>query len=480
MKKLVSILLALLMAFSAAIPAFAAEEKPKINYDGDPVIVVRGIDFGGLTYEDGSYAMEFTTEDILKTVLGYITAKISGNSDALLENVLALCKKAFGPIACDKNGNTIENVSMEKYPLSMDNYIDEGTWEKSEGGLVHTLCDKIGGENTYFFTYDWRKTPGELAAELNAFIDEVKKQTGKSQVDLAACSMGGMVTTAYFSEYAEEKEVDSATFFSAAQNGTYVAGAALSGEIVIDADYVVMYLESIMKNANPVLKFLLKAVDYTGFFDNLSDWLNGFILKNKERVYDELLRDYLGCCSGLWTMCPDEYYDKAVDYIFKGHEDEYAGLLAKLDTIRGFVMSTEKTLEKAKNLGINLSFVSHYNSSSMPIYERGNWQSDMVIESALTSNGGTFALYGETLSDDYLSKAEQKYISPDKVVDASTALYKDNTWFVKNTGHIGCNYGSEHADFAIWVITSDNQPTVTSNALYPQFLVADKDMNFVR
>ena len=57
MKKVISLLLACVMLFGMAVPAFAAEESEAADYDGYSVIVVRGIDFGGLTYEDGSLAL---------------------------------------------------------------------------------------------------------------------------------------------------------------------------------------------------------------------------------------------------------------------------------------------------------------------------------------------------------------------------------------------------------------------------------------
>ena len=54
MKKVFSVILAITLLFSMCIPAFAVEEKSESNYNGLPVIIVRGIDFAGLTYSNGT------------------------------------------------------------------------------------------------------------------------------------------------------------------------------------------------------------------------------------------------------------------------------------------------------------------------------------------------------------------------------------------------------------------------------------------
>ena len=59
MKKIVSVVLAIVMVFSITIPVFA-QGQTTTNYDGNPVVIVRGIDFAGLTYEDGTKAYDYT------------------------------------------------------------------------------------------------------------------------------------------------------------------------------------------------------------------------------------------------------------------------------------------------------------------------------------------------------------------------------------------------------------------------------------
>ncbi|MBQ5823768.1 MAG: hypothetical protein IIW48_03060, partial [Clostridia bacterium] len=56
-------------------------------------------------------------------------------------------------------------------------------------------------------------------------------------------------------------------------------------------------------------------------------------------------------------------------------------------------------------------------------------------------------------------------------------LLPDSTWFIKDTCHVPCNYGSELAEMLFWLMSTDTQPTVTTNELYPQFQYADAQQN---
>ena len=478
MKKLVAILLAFVMIAALFVPVFATDEKAE-SYEGDPVVIVRGIDFAGLIHEDGSKALKFNLVDVLTLLYDFGVGAVRKEDKAFEKALISYCQKLFAPISSDKEGKSVyADVHMKTYPYSAAEIDDLDEWLDGEAGLVHTAADSFGGDNVYFFTYDWRKSPLTLSDELNAFIEMVKKNTGKTKVDIGACSMGGMVTTAYMYEYGTDS-IDTLVYFSAAHNGTDIAGAALTGDIYTSGDFLLNYLSN-MAGDSWLLKVLLKAVDIAGIFDGVATFLNNFIEKNKDMVYDELMRDYLGTSLGFWGMCCDKDFDASVEFVFGDCKDKYPVVVEELSKIRDFVFSTEKVIDKAYENGVKVSIVSHYNSMLLPIYDETVVQSDSVIESYLTSHGGTFADFGETLSDEYVSKIEAKYISPDKVVDASTCVYKDTTWIVKDAPHVGGLYGSELSDFSMWLLSRETQPTVYTDNDYPRFTAVDEELNFIR
>jgi pimeloyl-ACP methyl ester carboxylesterase len=80
--------------------------------------------------------------------------------------------------------------------------------------LYQPLMDQLAAagytEDNHLLTvvfYDWRKPIAESAGRLKAKIDEVKAQTGATQVDLIGHSMGGVVARAYVQANGEARDV---------------------------------------------------------------------------------------------------------------------------------------------------------------------------------------------------------------------------------------------------------------------------------
>lgn len=479
MKKLLSALLAIVMIFTITVPAFAAQETASANYDGNPVIIVRGIDFAGLTYENGEKALNVSAGTIFSALMnGFFGMLKLKDTQSVLDGVFLVAKEIFDPISCDAEGNSkYADVSMKQYPLSMDNYPElvASLPDGAEEGIVKTAIEKYGAENTYFFTYDWRKTPEQIADELNGYVETAKRSSGKDKVNIICASMGGMVTTAYFYYYGADN-VESAVFLSGAQNGTYVCGDALNGRIVFDGDVLIKFINAAADD-NFFLKVFLSVFDMLGAVDFIADVANDMVSESFDRGNDLMLRDSLGAFCGFWALCPDVDFESGFENIFGGHEEEYPVLVEKINGVKEFVFSTEEALSGAMEDGVKISFVSNYNSGLVPVYEKANLNGDNVLEAELTSNFATIAPLGETLSKAYIEGADPKYISPDNVIDASTAVFKDNTWFVKDAPHVAADYNTGFSEFTFTLLESENQPTIKTYKKYPQFMIADEFLN---
>ena len=478
MKKLLSVLMAIVMIFTITVPAFAAQKTATEaeNYDGNPVIIVRGIDFAGLTFENGEKALNVSASTIFSALMdGFMGMLKIKTVDSVLDGAFLAAKEIFDPISCDKEGNSkYYNVSMKQYPESMANYPEFVATlpDGGEEGIVKTAIDKYGAGNTYFFTYDWRKTPEQIADELHGYVQTARRNSGKDKVNIICASMGGMVTTAYFYYYGTY-DVESAVFLSGAQNGTYVCGDALNGRIVFDGDVLVKFINGATGD-NFFLKVFIGIFDMLGVVDFIADVANDMVSSSFDRGNDLMLRDSLGAFCGFWALCPDADFESGVENIFGGHEEEYPVLLEKIDGVKKFVFSTEETLKGAMDDGVKISFVSNYNSGLAPVYERANLNGDNVLEAELTSNFATIAPLGETLSKGYIENADPQYISPDNVIDASTAVFKDNTWFVKDAPHVAADYRTGFSEFTFTLLESETQPTINSFEKYPQFMIADE------
>jgi hypothetical protein len=86
----------------------------------------------------------------------------------------------------------------------------------------------------------------------------------------------------------------------------------------------------------------------------------------------------------------------------------------------------------------------------------------------------SYAAYiGETLPDDYTQARfpDTRYISPDRMIDASTCALPECTWFIKDMLHSTTHDG--HDEFYKVLFNSDLQLTVNDMSEYPQFMQND-------
>lgn len=480
MKKIISILLCAVMLVGCIVPAFATEQESASDYDGAPVVVVRGFDFMGLHYEDGSPALTFTFGNIFPGVVKLLANMMLFNEEGMVQALVDTANTLFGPISADHELNSLEDLYVDKYTSSMAAYPDifEDRGRGAEEGILATAVDTVGAENSYFFTYDWRKSPRVLAAELNTLIETAKAETGKDQVRLVSASMGTVVTTAYMYYYGYDS-VYNCTYVSGALNGIYTVGDLFTGNILFDADMLANFLENAVSGSNALVKTLVKILTRSKLLNIVCNFVNGLVDEHKESIFDAGLRDSFGLAMGIWSMCPEADFDEAVAFMFGGHEEEYATVLAELAEMRTFLYSTETVVDGAIARNIPVAFVSNYNKPMVPVVERGNAQGDAVIEVYGTSFYATAANYGETLSDESLAGIPDEYISPDHIINASTCRYPAYTWFIKDAAHVATQYESEYAAFINYLVMSDVQKTVYDNAQYPRFMLENAELKLV-
>ncbi len=476
MKKALSIMLVFILLLATAVPASASLQDGEVSYDGCPLVVVRGIDFGGFYLADGSPAIRFQLGDVFSFVKNYFTeCIINKNEDAFIDSSLGLVTDILGAIAMDKEGKPVNELYYDKYEKSMANYLDEIDQMENTGetGIIKTAVDKIGAENVYYFTYDWRKSAKELGADLNSYILNVLTETQSDRVNIVAVSMGGMVTSAYLYHHGAGK-VNNLVFVSSAHNGTYGPGDALNGDIYFDSDVIYSRIRKSF-SGKIISGFFIDFIDKIGIFDAVTAVANKIVEENPQAINNDEIRNGFGTLLGFWAMCPDDVYESGVDFLFGGHEAEYPVIMEKLEETKEFVFSTEEIIDGAVESGVNVSFVSNYNTPLAPYFRHSYLQGDGVLETKLTSNFATVADYGEVLTDGQLSSSEKKYVSPDGIIDATTALYRDTTWFVRDAVHVAAEYRSEYADFVMWLALYDGQPTVAADPSYPQFMAVSDD-----
>ena len=264
--------------------------------------------------------------------------------------------------------------------------------------------------------------------------------------------------------------------------GIDTIGALFAGEISLDPDNLDNFIEYISndmgaiedKNTQSLIDATVDLLNYAKVLGLGTDALQYIADKLREEgtVQRMLLASYATFPS-YWSMVPDEYYQRAVDFTFDGVEDEYAGLISKLNEYHDKVqLNYESTMAELEEKGIEFSVVAKYDVPVVPVYDGAESLGDFVAETADISFGATCADHGTALPKSYTdSLTDSRFLSPDKKIDASTCLYPEQTWFLKNLFHTDFPEAGNRLLGAI--IDSKGALTVFDNEKYPQYLDYD-------
>jgi len=476
MKKVLSIFLAAVITLSVCFTASAAA-SPEHNADtcdSDPVVIVRGMDFMNILLDPGTENERLVNDISFKTLAPWagkiLLSLASDGKDAALETVIDAAYDLFKYNTMDKTGHPVYNTGMESYPESVDNYEIFLKEDKYEYGSAHTFIDNLPQGHTYMVTYDWRLDPLEVADNVNAVVETALRETGHSKVKIVCSSMGGIMTVAYLTKYGYDK-VERCLFMSSTFCGAQIATDLLTGGIEITPQTLYNLVSSYVSD-NVILSKLVSLVYKAGLFDSVTKITDYIIDNYKDEVYEKVLTPIFGCTPAIWGLIQYDDFDEAVNYMFGENADEYSEIIAKASALREMMHNRDALLEEMMDNGVKVAVVSNYGLPMMPIYSGAVLTGDRILEAPMTSGYATIANYGQTLGDDYKA-ADESLVSPDNMVDLSTALLPEYTYMVKYAPHVASSYGTDYGEFLLYLVTADDLKA-GANEKYPQFMISDE------
>ena len=501
MKKIkiaLSLILAIVLTSIMVLPAFAASTTCDCGHA--PVIQVRGV---GETLYVGEVAEGnevFSTDKIINGILPVMPQLAqfltdTSNLELFVGAVETAVKTIFAPVMYDNNGNRLsENevvVNCDSRPV--EQYMDfEGNLTE-EGKLSKALYDELGDNHVYFFTYDWTGDPTKIVADLKDFIEDVKDQSGHKKVSINAESMGGAVVSLYINTYGQGS-IENLVMANSAFNGLEMLGQLFTGGMNIDGKALAYLIAQEVLN-NPELGAL---ISYIPVFEQLATMANDLMGNPavKQVLYDRVLTPVFGYMPSFWLFIPGYRFDDAKDFMFGENTSTFgesrpkagSNLLNIVNKVGNAAKNTDTMVDKLVNgysiLGFQVTApinfyanVTNYNRYIAPVTPSANWNSDGVIEVYNASGFARAADMGYTLGDNYVQELykDKNYISPDNVIDASVCQAPDNTWFIKNLGHIKYSEDDGTAAFYIWLLTTANgeDKDINTDTDYPQFMYYD-------
>ncbi len=475
MKRLISLLLALAMTFSLVTVGFASQAEPDHTCDCGilPIVYVPG--FGDALYIDPE-SDERTAiyppdiKDILLAVPDILlaVAGIAMGSEALFgKAAVRAANKLLAKLACDESGNPIYNSSIDPLELPQRDY---------HQNVTDDVMDR-----TFDFRYDWRLSPVDHAKDLKEYIEYVKEFTGHDEIILMCHSQGNTVVASYLELYGNEG-IRKVAFLSPAFQGISILGSLYRKEADISgkADQLKTFVESVMGEGTgtDIVSVLLGALNFTGFTDGLLGFLQKYLTSQFDLIFTECLQPAFGNLAGTWSFVPDEYFDDAVEAMFKGKKD--SPVLEKIlyyhDNVQ--VKLTEIIQETMDN-GTDVIICAGYNISTIPVSITPAVHSDFLIDTEYMSIGATCAPLGKTLGDGYKQAVEcgHNHVSADMMIDASTCAFPEHTWFFSGMNHNVFPAG--YHEFLNAFASSEERITVHTYSQYPQFMAVDKNENLI-
>ncbi len=461
-RTVLTMMLVVIMTFSAVVPAFAVKSAETDL----PIVYVKGA--GREIYsEDGAMIMPFEIEP---------EDQIMNQSEPLLKAFASSIVAGDWSIYCDKLKGVVKKIYKE-VTLDVNGEATDGSY------IIPSPAPKKKTSNfvlsDYIFNYDSRLDPWEVAESMDEYIDSVLEATGKDKVQLVGRCLGGNYVAAYLTRYGAEK-IDTCVLYVPSTMGTVVCSGTFSGSFKFDADIINDYVNTSLTDDSDLSGLINSVVSVTHSLSMLhigTDLAESVYKQIANQLIPELLIYSYATMPAYWSMVDDEHFEKAKNFVFGDQKVKYSGLIEKIDNYHYNVMNEfDVTLRRLQDEGLKVAVVAKYNSPLPPIFENSNAQADGTIELDKLSFGATSADMGKTLSRSYINSLKgtgaSQYVSKDLIIDASTCVLPDNTWFVKNSVHEDFNTPINKLIYAI--LGSKDQFTIWDDANYPQFLDYDK------
>ena len=370
-----------------------------------------------------------------------------------LSNIVSpmICK-LFEDFACNADGSPKEGTGIKwTYP---------------------SIVKRSGVRSAYTFYYDWRLDLMEIAEDLNDFVTYICNGMGCDKVIFDVHSMGGSLLSAYISLYGYGR-IEKVVLNSAAIFGTSVAGDPFTKKIKFSPVAIARFVDDTVSgkdDQSALVKATVELCSKAGILDYVGNVGDVLIENLMDYVYEDALMETFGTMPSLWALIPGSQYEEAMNIMIT--DETSPVLVERINNFKSHVTDHAEEIVRGFDANsIPFIVVSRYNFQIPPVIEKWENNSDGVIDTMYTSFGATCAPLGEELSEEYLANVDAGYISPDKSIDASTCMFPDRTWFVKDLQHSSEAGNRFFGKLYDAFYNSEDRFTVDSSAEFPRYLV---------
>ena len=472
MKKFFKKILAMTLCLAMLVPIGAigasATTEPETETDcggkceHSPVIVLPGINHSPTyLYDENDEPFIYNGNHLGGTLLILNESALSAGAilkavaavlgTLLLQTNLGLDKIAYNLVSeifkyqrCDENGDHIENLKTKRWNHSLE-YMSEDDIEWTYRMVpMKPLVDEIGEDHVYFFTFNLVGDPMTSADELKEYVEMVKEQTGHDKVTFLPVSLGGTILTAYLEKYGHE-DLDQIVNAVACLDGTDIVADMMAREWRLEDEYLYhQFIANIFVESEgvPTLGYLINTILHIVPRSGIDALLSG--------AMSAIIETLMVNCPQFWAMLPSYRYEALAERylsdkpVLKARTDAFqqARLNLKQNILDAVADGVRVNSIAGANLDLGEQMYTYFNIVASA--EKVN--SDGIVNLNSTTLGATGAAHGQTLDDldyeknTYCTDPTHNHISPDNMVDTSTAVLPENTWiFLYQHHEVGYN-----------------------------------------
>jgi len=442
------LVLALLCATPLA-PRAHGENLTTANVSGYPALGFHG-GFHELIINENTPAADFVfmiewIGDLLAARLDDLLACLMAlDFDGAVDVLKEIMWEWFGPIRMDENGDSRTEGITRDGPFWLPEY------------------DGWPGFDT-----DWRLSPIENAEKLHEYLEYACDRYGVEKFNLRPISGTVPIVLAYLDAHGYDR-IASICINITTHNGSTVFGELFTRRMVLDMEALAkMQAFDELGMDLSALSPILRALFEPGILSVLERFLRLAAGRIIDRVYDEIIIPLVSMTPGFWTYVPLKDYEAAKKALLGCNPN--TNLVEKLDAWHDVALRADDIIREAAE-HVKVGVWAGYGSPLPPLGKSNGTNSDFVVDTKYASLGATCAPLDLPFLPGYRQKAhrDHSHISPDRMIDASTCLLPDQTWFARNKPH---GWEDSYSGWHEWFLETDN-PTVFENERYPQFMDA--------
>ena len=496
MKKLFKKIIAMTLCMAMLVPigSIGASAQVETDCEGNcehsPVIVLPGINHSPtylydendepVMYNDSHVGgtllilneAALTTAAIVKAVacvLGTLALQTNLGLDKIAYNLVS---EIFKYQRCDDEGNHVENLQTKRWNHSLEYMSQEDIDWTYRMVPMKPLVDEIGEDHVYFFTFNLVGDPMKSADELKDYVEMVKEQTGHDKVTFLPVSLGGTILTAYLEKYGHE-DLDQIVNAVACLDGTDIVADFMAREWRLEDGYLYhQFFANIFVESEgvPTIGYLINTLLHIVPRSGIDALLTGAM----SAILDTLMLN----CPQFWAMLPSYRYEELADRYLSDkpvlREKTDAFQQARLNLKQNILDAVADGVRVNSIAGANLDFGEQMYTYFNIVASAEKYNSDGIVNLNSTTLGATGAAHDQTLSDieyeanTYCQDPTHNHVSPDNMVDTSTAVLPENTWIFLDQHH-EVGYNDVVLNLAKAIILGEVTDVHSDPENYPQY-----------